>query len=167
MKPLKSSSSKEELASMVEYGKLVKQTSNPSINSKFETVALQKNGSGGNGSIRKDLHNIILLIFLYTLQGIPLGLTASLPFILSERQVAYSDQAIFSLASWPFSLKLLWAPVVDSIFIKSIGRRKSWLVPIQYLIGLFMLSLAGYLHQMIETKVIYLKSGKLLFQIMM
>lgn len=31
---------------------------------------------------RKDLHNIALLLFLYFLQGVPLGLTSSLPFIL-------------------------------------------------------------------------------------
>ena len=31
---------------------------------------------------RKDLYNIALLLFLYFLQGVPLGLTSSLPFIL-------------------------------------------------------------------------------------
>jgi hypothetical protein len=31
---------------------------------------------------KKDLHNIALLLFLYFLQGVPLGLTSSLPFIL-------------------------------------------------------------------------------------
>lgn len=60
----------------------------------------------GGSSIRKDVFNIMLLMLLYTLQGIPLGLTAALPFILSSRKVGYTDQAIFSLASWPFSLKV-------------------------------------------------------------
>jgi hypothetical protein len=155
MKPLKNSYSATELEKMIEYEKLVKQQQQQHIH----TSSTTKNGATTNTSIRKDLHNILLLLFLYTLQGIPLGLTASLPFILSSRNVPYSDQAIFSLASWPFSLKLLWAPVVDSVFFKSIGRRKSWLIPIQYMLGMFMLSSAGYLHQMIETKVTYLKSG--------
>lgn len=43
---------------------------------------------------------------------------------------------------WPFSLKLFWAPIVDAIFWKNIGRRKSWLIPTQYLLGLFMLLLS-------------------------
>lgn len=39
-------------------------------------------------------------------------------------------------------MKILWAPVVDSAYIKSFGRRKSWLVPAQILIGIFMLFLS-------------------------
>lgn len=49
--------------------------------------------------------------------------------------------------SWPFSLKLLWAPVVDSIFSSRIGRRKTWLIPTQYLIGFFMLILSSFVDQ--------------------
>jgi hypothetical protein len=103
-----------------------------------------------NQNVRKDLHNIALLMFLYFLQGVPLGLTGSLPFILSSRKVSYADQGTFSFAFWPFSLKLLWAPIVDSVFFKRIGRRKSWLVPIQYLIGIFMLSFANYTQQLLD-----------------
>lgn len=51
-------------------------------------------------------------------------------------------QAEFSFVSWPFSLKLLWAPIVDSIFSHRFGRRKTWLIPVQYLMGLFMLFLS-------------------------
>lgn len=68
-------------------------------------------------------------------QGIPLGLAAAIPLILTNRQVSYKEQAGFSFAYWPFSLKLLWAPIVDSLYISRIGRRKTWLVPVQYLIG--------------------------------
>jgi hypothetical protein len=57
---------------------------------------------------RKDLHNIAFLMFLYLLQGVPLGLTGSLPFILGSRNVSYTDQGTFSFAFWPFCLKLLW-----------------------------------------------------------
>ncbi|VDM95605.1 unnamed protein product, partial [Onchocerca ochengi] len=39
-------------------------------------------------------------------------------------------------------VKLLWAPIVDSVYWKRIGRRKSWMVPCQYLIGIFMLLLS-------------------------
>lgn len=39
-------------------------------------------------------------------------------------------------------MKILWAPIVDSAYIKAIGRRKSWLVPSQLLIGAFMIYLA-------------------------
>lgn len=102
-------------------------------------------------NIKKDINSIIFLVFLYLLQGIPLGLTTSLPFILSSRKVSYSDQGTFSFALWPFSMKLLWAPIVDSIFIKRFGRRKSWLVPTQYLIGIFLILFSNYVHELLEV----------------
>ena len=40
------------------------------------------------------------------------------------------------------SLKLLWAPIVDSVYWRRVGRRKSWMVPCQYLIGVFMFVLS-------------------------
>ena len=59
-------------------------------------------------NLRKDTGNIFLLLFLYFLQGIPLGLAGSLPLILSSHHVSYADQGLFSFALWPFSFKLLW-----------------------------------------------------------
>jgi len=41
---------------------------------------------------RKDKGNIALFIFLYILQGIPLGLVAGMPFLLAARKVSYGDQ---------------------------------------------------------------------------
>lgn len=55
-----------------------------------------------------------------------------------------STQAEFSFVQWPFSLKLFWAPIVDSIFSQRFGRRKTWLIPTQYLMGMFMLLLSNY-----------------------
>ncbi|XP_003218269.1 acetyl-coenzyme A transporter 1 [Anolis carolinensis] len=91
---------------------------------------------------RAELGSILLLLFLYVLQGIPLGLAGSIPLILQSKNVSYKDQAFFSFVFWPFSLKLLWAPLVDAVYFKSFGRRKSWLVPTQYTLGLFMMYLS-------------------------
>ncbi|KAF5277548.1 hypothetical protein FQA39_LY18460 [Lamprigera yunnana] len=98
-------------------------------------------------NIKGDEGNIALLFFLYTLQGIPLGLSAAIPMILQNRGVSYKQQAEFSFVNWPFSVKLLWAPVVDCLFSSRVGRRKSWLIPTQYLIGFFMLLLSSHVHQ--------------------
>ncbi|KAF4525583.1 hypothetical protein B566_EDAN010442 [Ephemera danica] len=100
-------------------------------------------------SHRSDSWNIALLFFLYLLQGIPLGLTAAIPMILQNRGASYKQQAEFSFVYWPFSLKLLWAPVVDSCFSSWFGRRKTWLIPTQYLIGLFMLILSGNVNDLL------------------
>jgi hypothetical protein len=70
-----------------------------------------------------DVGSIALLLVLYTLQGIPMGLSASVPFLLQDR-VSYKQQALFSLVSLPFSFKLVWAPIVDSTRFLGLGRRK-------------------------------------------
>jgi len=88
--------------------------------------------------IAGDEKNILVLLMLYVLQGIPLGLAGTIPLILTNRNVSYKQQAEFSFAIWPFSVKLLWAPIVDSVWLASVGRRKTWLVPTQYLLGLTM-----------------------------
>jgi MFS transporter, PAT family, solute carrier family 33 (acetyl-CoA transportor), member 1 len=124
-----------------------------------------------------DRFNYALLIVLYTLQGIPMGLSASIPFLLQEKiqkmaaaaaslgtaavgtgsvhavaaaeaaKASYNANAIFALCSWPFSLKLLWAPIVDAIYFKKFGRRKSWLVPVQSLAGLIMITGANFVER--------------------
>uniref|UniRef100_A0A6B2E495 Putative acetyl-coa transporter n=1 Tax=Phlebotomus kandelakii TaxID=1109342 RepID=A0A6B2E495_9DIPT len=97
--------------------------------------------------LRGDKLNIAILFFLYLLQGIPIGLTSAIPMLLQNRGATYKQQAEFSFAYWPFSLKLLWAPIVDSLYWSAFGRRKSWLIPTQYLIGLFMLILSQHVNQ--------------------
>ena len=92
--------------------------------------------------LKGDRLNIALLMLLYVLQGIPLGIAASIPYLLQSRHISYKEQAVFSFVFWPFSLKLLWAPLVDSVYLPAFGRRKSWLVPTQYLIGIFMFILS-------------------------
>lgn len=45
------------------------------------------NGTGGHpqSDWRKDLSSIVLLLILYTLQGIPMGLSGSIPFLLINK----------------------------------------------------------------------------------
>lgn len=97
--------------------------------------------------LRGDWGNIAILFFLYLLQGIPIGLAAAIPMLLQNRGASYKQQAEFSFAHWPFSMKLLWAPIVDSLYWSRFGRRKSWLIPTQYLIGIFMLILSMHVNR--------------------
>ncbi|ENN71246.1 hypothetical protein HUJ04_007692 [Dendroctonus ponderosae] len=121
------------------------------------TVSLLENGQSNRiedsrSDIKGDEWNIMLLLFLYTLQGIPLGLSSAIPMILQNRGVTYKQQAEFSFVTWPFSLKLLWAPLVDAIFSTRMGRRKTWLIPTQYLIGFFMLILSSHISQWLGSE---------------
>lgn len=41
--------------------------------------------NNGQSDWRQDLPSIVLLLILYTLQGIPMGLSGSIPFLLLEK----------------------------------------------------------------------------------
>jgi PAT family acetyl-CoA transporter-like MFS transporter 1 len=69
-------------------------------------------------NLRKDIKSILILFGLYILQGVPIGLLLTVPFLLQSKGVSYEEQAKFSLAFWPFSLKVFYAPIIDSIYYK-------------------------------------------------
>ncbi|KAK1144765.1 hypothetical protein N8T08_004776 [Aspergillus melleus] len=99
---------------------------------------------------RSDRRNFLLLCVLYFLQGVPMGLaTGSVPFLLKP-YLSYGQIGVFSLASYPYSLKLLWSPIVDAVWSRRFGRRKSWITPVQVIAGLAMIYLGGRIGPMME-----------------
>lgn len=97
---------------------------------------------------RQDRRNFLLLVSLYFLQGIPMGLAiGSVPIIL-KRHLSYSQVGVFTLATYPYSLKLLWSPIVDAVWTPILGRRKSWILPIQMCSGFAMIYLGSRIKQM-------------------
>ncbi|KAI0273249.1 acetyl-coenzyme A transporter 1 [Russula aff. rugulosa BPL654] len=98
----------------------------------------------------EDKRAMVLLCVLYLIQGVPLGLAlGSIPFILREH-FSYSQLATFALASYPYSLKLLWSPIVDAVYFPSIGRRKSWIIPMQVIIGSMMLWMSFTVQELMD-----------------
>ncbi|KAK5692158.1 hypothetical protein LTR97_011332 [Elasticomyces elasticus] len=122
------------------------------------TSPSEKHGADGQDSSKgffelpeQDRRNFLLLVLLYFLQGIPMGLAGgSVPFLLKQH-LSYSQIGIYSLASYPYSLKLLWSPIVDAIWSPRVGRRKSWILPIQALSGVGMLWLGAHAEGMMES----------------
>ncbi|CRL03822.1 CLUMA_CG016290, isoform A [Clunio marinus] len=53
----------------------------------------------------------------------------------------YKNVVLLSIL-YILQVKILWAPIVDCVYFKVIGRRKTWLLPTQTLIGFSMLFLA-------------------------
>ncbi|KAL2850726.1 acetyl-coenzyme A transporter 1-domain-containing protein [Aspergillus pseudoustus] len=97
-----------------------------------------------------DKRNFLLLCLLYFLQGVPMGLaTGSVPFLLKP-YLSYGQIGVFSLASYPYSLKLLWSPIVDAVWSRRFGRRKSWITPIQVIAGLAMIYLGRHIEGMMK-----------------
>ncbi|WVQ93622.1 hypothetical protein IAU59_000698 [Kwoniella sp. CBS 9459] len=97
------------------------------------------------------------------LQGIPLGLTfGTLPFLLKSH-LSYSQLAVFALSTWPYSLKLLWSPIVDAWFVPRWGRRKSWIVPVQGIVGLGMWIIGGRVGEWLEAETVDVRFLTMIF----
>ena len=89
------------------------------------------------------------LIFIMGISsGIPLYLILSTLFIwLTRENIDISTIGLFALTQIPWSLKFLWAPIIDNYNLpflhKLLGRRKSWLLLIQLNLIFFIIFL-GY-----------------------
>ena len=79
--------------------------------------------------------------------GLAMG---SIPFILMEKAPNFAKGGVFKLAQWPYSLKLLWSPIVDSVFSTAIGRRKSWIVPLQAIVSVLLFLMSYFLEDWLE-----------------
>lgn len=56
-------------------------------------------------NLKGDYGNMASLLGLYFMQGIISGLTSAVPILLQNRGVTYKQQALLSIAHYPFSSK--------------------------------------------------------------
>lgn len=63
------------------------------------------------------------------------------------------------MAAYPYSIKLLWSPIVDSFYSASFGRRKSWLVPLQLTSAAVMAAFAPFVEAHIAAANVPAVSG--------
>ena len=100
---------------------------------------------------------LLLTAFSNRKTGIMLvyGMAAGLPYALllgtlyawlGETGVDLETMGVFSLIGLAYAFKFLWSPLVDRGRIPLLwrmGRRRSWLVPIQALIGLALIAMSA------------------------
>jgi PAT family acetyl-CoA transporter-like MFS transporter 1 len=99
--------------------------------------------------INAPLASIFVTLTLYILQGVVLGLAVGISIFLKSAGANYSQLGVYSFAYYPFSLKLIWAPIIDVFYIRRFGRRQTWLLPIQLLLGLSLILLSFYIESFI------------------
>ncbi|MBK6684191.1 MAG: MFS transporter [Deltaproteobacteria bacterium] len=91
-------------------------------------------------------HKLGLLGALYFSQGLPYGFfTQALPALLRKEGASLPAIGASSLLALPWALKFLWAPLVDRWYWPRWGRRRSWILPLQWaavltlcLLGIFV-----------------------------
>ncbi|HVF38649.1 MAG TPA: hypothetical protein VM939_02035, partial [Gemmatimonadaceae bacterium] len=75
------------------------------------------------------------LIFLGFASGLPFYLTSTtLQAWMTKANVDLTTIGVFSLVGLPYSLKFLWAPLIDRYIPPFLGRRRGWLLITQILL---------------------------------
>lgn len=81
---------------------------------------------------------VALLTVLYGIQGMIIGIVyETIPMILKSK-VSYTRIGFYMLSTYPFSMKILWSPLVDTYYFKSIGKRRTWIILSQISCGLIL-----------------------------
>ncbi len=82
------------------------------------------------GSVYLD-RRVLAMVFLGISSGFPFGVLAD-PLVawLYESGVSKTDIGLFALVSLPYSVKVLWAPIIDRlplpVMTRLFGRRRGW-----------------------------------------
>ncbi|AXK82812.1 MFS transporter [Pseudolabrys taiwanensis] len=91
---------------------------------------------------------VLIVLFLGFSAGLPLALSGStLLFWAAEVGVNLKTIGLFALVGTPYTIKFLWAPIVDAldvpILARWLGRRRAWLLLTQLLLMVAILFLGA------------------------
>ena len=91
---------------------------------------------------------VLIVMFLGFSSGLPLALSGStLAIWMRESGVNLGTIGLFALVGTPYTVKFLWAPIVDALDVpvlsKLLGRRRGWLLLSQLLLILAIVFLAA------------------------
>ena len=85
----------------------------------------------------------LMLTGLYLVQGIPVGLAfQAFPALMRDAGASLELVALVPAAALPWVLKFFWAPWVENHWSSRLGRRRSWLIPLQLLCALTLTAMA-------------------------
>jgi MFS transporter, PAT family, beta-lactamase induction signal transducer AmpG len=90
---------------------------------------------------------VLIVLFLGFSSGLPLALSGSTLLVwMREVGVDLGTIGLFALVGTPYTIKFLWAPVVDALDVpvlsRLLGRRRGWLMLSQLLLMAAILILA-------------------------
>ena len=87
---------------------------------------------------------LIVTFFLGFSSGLPLlAATSTLQVWMTERGIDYSTIGFFTLVGLPYTVKFLWAPLMDRFIPPFLGRRKGWMI-ITQIAAMCSLALMGF-----------------------
>ncbi|WP_338043273.1 MFS transporter [Oceanicoccus sagamiensis] len=97
--------------------------------------------------LKQAIFNRRMLICVFTgfSSGLPLYVIIQLLQVwLRENNASLTEIGLFALVGMPYTLKFLWAPLMDRYTLPLLGRRRGWLLPMQ-IASLLLIGLLGML----------------------
>jgi MFS family permease len=86
-------------------------------------------------------YKLVLLFSLYLSQGLPFGYQATaLPVYLRQNGISLTLIGFSTILAAPWFLKVFWAPAVDTFWNRKTGRRRSWIIPLQVILFIAVIS---------------------------
>ena len=79
--------------------------------------------------------SLVLLFCLYFAQGLPFGFQNEISAFLRQAGLSLTKIGFANLLTLPWSIKALWAPLVERYGSERLGRRKTWIVAMQLLLA--------------------------------
>src|SRR3979411_2196711 len=113
-----------------------------------DTSIAPKPRASWRGGWAVDLQRRVLIVAVLGFSsGLPLALSGSTLLVwMRESGVDLGTIGLFALVGTPYTLKFIWAPLVDALhvpfFTRKFGRRRGWLVFSQLLLIAALLLLA-------------------------
>lgn len=96
-------------------------------------------------------HRMLAILVLGFASGLPLSLTsATLQAWFTEANVSLKAIGVLSLIGIPYTLKFLWAPLMDHYGFGRLGKRKSWILLTQLAL-VFMLLLLSCMNPAVQA----------------
>jgi PAT family beta-lactamase induction signal transducer AmpG len=82
---------------------------------------------------------VLIVLFLGFSSGLPLALSGSTLLVwMTEAKVDLRTIGLFALVGTPYTIKFLWAPLIDALDVpllsQRLGRRRGWLLLSQFLL---------------------------------
>lgn len=87
---------------------------------------------------------MLLTLLLGFSSGLPLAATlGTLQALLKDAAINVETIGIFSLVGLPYTVKFLWAPLMDRFSLPFLGRRRGWMLLSQLLLAMALLMLGN------------------------
>jgi len=84
---------------------------------------------------------IVMFCAMYFAQGLPWGfMVTALISYLTQRGLGVEDTGwLTGIVLLPWTFKIVWAPMIDTVTIRSMGRRRPWLIGAEFMMAVSLL----------------------------